>query len=70
MLDIALIRRDPERIRRALVRRGLDASVVDEILRYDGEYRCALRETEARQAEKNRLSASIARAEDKPAAAR
>ena len=70
MLDIALIRRDPERIRRALVRRGLDASVVDEILRYDGEYRCALRETEARQAEKNRLSASIARAEDKPATAR
>lgn len=70
MLDIALIRRDPERIRRALVRRGLDASVVDEILRYDEEYRCALRETEARQAEKNRLSASIARADDKAAAAR
>ncbi|MBV9263108.1 MAG: serine--tRNA ligase [Candidatus Eremiobacteraeota bacterium] len=70
MLDIALIRRDPERIRRALVRRGLDASVVDEILRYDEEYRSALRETEVRQAEKNRLSASIARADDKAAAAR
>ncbi|MBV8355439.1 MAG: serine--tRNA ligase, partial [Candidatus Eremiobacteraeota bacterium] len=70
MLDIALIRRDPERVRRALVRRGLDASVVDEVLHYDEEYRCALRETESRKAEKNRLSSSIAQAADKAAAAR
>ncbi|MBV9233720.1 MAG: serine--tRNA ligase [Candidatus Eremiobacteraeota bacterium] len=70
MLDIALIRRDPERVRQALLRRGWDASVIDDILRYDEQYRCALRETEARKADKNRLSASIAQANDKAAAAR
>ncbi len=70
MLDIALIRRDPERVRRALVRRGLNASVIDDILRYDEEYRCALREMEAHKAEKNRLSASIAHSASKAEAAR
>ena len=42
MLDIALIRRDPDRVRQALLRRGLDPSPVDEVLRYDDEYRSAL----------------------------
>ncbi len=69
MLDIALIRRDPDRVRRALVRRGLDPSPVGEVLRYDEEYRCALRAVEQAKAEKNRLSEAIAEAEDKAAAA-
>lgn len=70
MLDIALIRRDPDRVRGALVRRGLDASVIDELLRYDGEYRSALTTVERLKAEKNRLSAAIGKAPDKAAAAR
>jgi seryl-tRNA synthetase len=70
MLDIALIRRDPERVRRALGRRGLDPSVVDEILRGDEEYRSALGAVERAKAEKNRLSAAIGQAENKAAAAR
>ena len=70
MLDIAVVRRDPDRVRRSLVRRGLDASVVDELLRYDEEYRSALTEVERAKAEKNRLSASIGEARDKAAAAR
>ncbi|HEY2553687.1 MAG TPA: hypothetical protein VGI15_00420, partial [Candidatus Cybelea sp.] len=70
MLDIALIRRDPDRVRQALARRGQDPSVVDDVLRYDEEYRSALTAAERAKAEKNRLSASIGKAQDKGAAAR
>ncbi|MBV8372684.1 MAG: serine--tRNA ligase, partial [Candidatus Eremiobacteraeota bacterium] len=70
MLDIAVVRRDPDRVRRSALRRGLDPSFVDEILRYDAEYRSALHDIEQAKAEKNRLSAEIGRATDKAAAAR
>ncbi len=70
MLDLALIRREPDRIRLSLLRRGLDPAVVDEILRLDEEHRRALATFERAQAEKNRLSAEIGKAADKAAAAR
>jgi seryl-tRNA synthetase len=70
MLDIALIRRDPDRVRKALIRRGLDTSPVGEVLRYDEEYRSALSAVERAKAEKNRLSTAIGKAADKAAAAR
>ncbi len=70
VLDIVLVRRDPDRVRRALVRRGLDACAVDEILRFDEEYRSELTALERTKAEKNRLTAEIAGATDKAAAAR
>jgi seryl-tRNA synthetase len=70
MLDIALVRRDPDRVRRSLSRRGADPSIVDELLRCDEEYRSALTATERAKAEKNRLSASVGQADDKAAAAR
>jgi seryl-tRNA synthetase len=70
MLDIALIRRDPDCVRRSLRRRGLDPAPVGEVLRYDEEYRSTLTAVERAKAEKNRLSAAIAQAKDKAAAAR
>jgi seryl-tRNA synthetase len=70
MLDIALVRRDPDRVRLSLARRGADPSIVDELLRCDEEYRSALTATERAKAEKNRLSASVGQADDKAAAAR
>ncbi len=70
MLDIDVVRRDPDRVRRSARRRGLDPSFVDEVLRYDGEYRSALTAVERQKAEKNRLSGEIGRAADKAAAAR
>jgi seryl-tRNA synthetase len=70
MLDIVIVRRDPDRVRRSARRRGLDPSFVDEILRYDVEYRSALTAVERAKAEKNRLSADIGKASDKAAAAR
>ncbi len=70
MLDVGLIRRDPERVRLSAKRRGLDPAFVDEVLRLDEEYRSALTAAESAQAEKNRLSAEIGKAADKAAAAR
>lgn len=69
MLDIGVVRRDPDRVRRSAVRRGLDPSFVDDILRYDEEYRSALSTAETAKAEKNRISAEIGRAADKASAA-
>jgi len=70
MLDINIVRRDPDRVRRSAQRRGQDPSFVDEILRLDMEYRSALTEVETAKGEKNRLSAEIGKAADKGAAAR
>lgn len=70
MLDVVIVRRDPDRVRRSARRRGLDPSFVDDILRYDAEYRSALTAAERAKAEKNALSASIGKAGDKAAAAR
>ncbi|HTV93091.1 MAG TPA: serine--tRNA ligase [Verrucomicrobiae bacterium] len=69
MLDIALVRRDPDRVRQSAQRRGIDVSFVDEILRLDAQYRSTLAEAERLRAEKNRLSAQIGKAADKAAAA-
>jgi seryl-tRNA synthetase len=70
MLDVVIVRRDPDRVRRSAVRRGLNPSFVDDILRYDTEYRSALTAAERAKAEKNALSAAIGKAADKTAAAR
>ena len=48
----------------------MDPSFVDDLLRYDAEYRSALTAVEQAKAEKNRLSAEIGKAADKAAAAR
>ncbi|MGA3036169.1 MAG: serine--tRNA ligase [Vulcanimicrobiaceae bacterium] len=68
MLDIALIRRDPEGVRRAAARKG-DASFVDRVLTLDVERRAALTEAERLKAEKNGLTQQISRATDRAAEA-
>lgn len=68
MLDIVVIRRDPDRVRRSLQRRGLDSAVVDEVLQLDAEYRSALAAAQSGQAARKELSAQIGRAADKAAA--
>ncbi|MDP9018245.1 MAG: serine--tRNA ligase [Candidatus Eremiobacteraeota bacterium] len=70
MLDIALIRRDPERVARSARRRGIDPSFVDEVLRLDADYRRALTDVETAKSQKNLLSGQIGRAADKAAAAK
>ncbi len=70
MLDIALIRRDPDRVRRSARSRGIDPSFVDELLTLDTQYRKALTDVETAKAQKNALSGQIGRAADKAAAAK
>ncbi len=70
MLDLALIRRDPDRVRRSAAHRGLDSSFVDDVLRLDAQYRASLTEVEQAKAEKNRLSSQIGKAADKASAAK
>jgi seryl-tRNA synthetase len=70
VLDIVVVRRDPDRVRRSARRRGLDPSFVDDLLRYDAEHRWALTAVERAKAEKNQLSAEIGKAPDKAGAAR
>jgi seryl-tRNA synthetase len=61
MLDLKLIRSDPERVKAALARRGA-AERVDELLALDGRRRELLPEVENAQAERKTLSKQIGEA--------
>jgi seryl-tRNA synthetase len=69
VLNLELLRREPDHVRVAARRRGLGAEFVDRILELDRERRAALTAAESLKAEKNALTASIAKAADKKAAA-
>ncbi len=57
MLDLKLIRRDPDAVRAALARRGEDvAAEVDRVLALDGRWRALTAELEALRAEQNAAS--------------
>jgi seryl-tRNA synthetase len=64
MLDIALIREQPERVRDALRTLGADPAQVDPILALDVQRRELLTEVEALRAERNRVSKQIGRMQD------
>mgnify|MGYP001418044470 CR=1 FL=1 len=61
MLDKALIREQPDRVRRSLARRQLPTSPVDEILALDSRWRAIVTSLDAAKAERNRVSADFAR---------
>ncbi len=69
MLSIELLRREPDHVRIAARRRGGGAEFVDRVLALDRDRRAALTAVESLKAEKNALSAGIAKAADKKAAA-
>ncbi len=69
MLNIAELRRNPDRFRRSARRRGIGDEFVDQVLDLDAEYRITLRNAQTLKAEKNALSGSIGRAADKAAQA-
>jgi seryl-tRNA synthetase len=70
MLDLALLRRDPDRVRRAAERRGAGAKFVDEVAAIDTQLRAARTALEQLKAEKNALTARISQAADRGAEAR
>jgi seryl-tRNA synthetase len=61
MLDLRLIRRDPDGVRAALARRGVDARL-DEVLALDEEWRAATTAAEGLRAEQKAASEEIAAA--------
>jgi seryl-tRNA synthetase len=69
MLDLALLRRDPERVRESARRRGIDTGFVERALELDVRLRRARTEAEALKAEKNALTGRIAKAPDRAAEA-
>ena len=59
MLDIHLIRSNPEVVRQAFVKRGQDPAPLEALLRADQQRRELLQEVEALRAERNRVSEEI-----------
>ena len=64
MLDINLIREQPDIVRQSLTVRQLDAAPVDQVLELDKARRELIQEVEALKAERNNLSKEIARTKD------
>ncbi len=64
MLDLNLIRREPERVKEGLRKRGDDPAAVDRVLALDAQRRELLQQVEALRAERNRVSKEIARLRD------
>jgi seryl-tRNA synthetase len=69
MLDIALIRRDPELVREGARRRGQDPGFVDRVLALDTTWRAGVTDVESLKAAKNALTEQIKLASDKKTAA-
>jgi len=65
MLDIKLIRDNPDIIRQALDKRG-DSAPLDEIINLDGRRRQLLHEMETLRAERNEVSKQLGKMVDKP----
>ena len=63
MLDLNLIREQPDLVRTALRNRQMDASPVDDILRLDEKRRALLTQVEALKAERNMVSKAIGKYE-------
>jgi len=61
MLDLKLIRSDPERVRAGMRKRGQDSAVLDSLLAADERRRATLTEVETLKAERNRVSEEIAK---------
>jgi seryl-tRNA synthetase len=65
MLDIKLIRENPELVSQALEKRG-DSFALDNVLEIDGIYRSLLRQTEELRAKHNEASKQLSQSKEKP----
>jgi len=64
MLDINLLRKEPQVVRDALIARNDDPALVDRVLEADGRWRDLLAQVEELRAERNRTSKEIPRISD------
>ena len=64
MLDLNLIRENPDLVRQGLSKRQMETAIVDEILTLDSQRRALLAEVEVLKAERNTVSREIGRSKD------
>jgi seryl-tRNA synthetase len=64
MLDINLIREQPDRVRTALRKRQMDASPVERVLELDGQRRDLIQQVETLKADRNAVSKEIGQMKD------
>jgi seryl-tRNA synthetase len=62
MIDIRVLREDPDGVKAALARRGVDAAEVDAVLAADIAHRARLKHAESLRAQVNELSREVGRA--------
>ncbi len=67
MIDIKLIRENPDVVFKAMEKRGEDLDQVRDIIDLDNTYRQLLKEAESLRAKRNDVSKQISRMKDKPA---
>jgi len=67
MIDIKLIRENPDVVYQAMEKRGEGRAEVDEIIELDNSYRLMIKEAETLRARRNDVSKQISRMKDKPA---
>ena len=60
MIDIKLIRQEPDLVRKALEKRGESPNILEEILKLDGEWRELLTEINNLRAKRNEISKEVA----------
>jgi seryl-tRNA synthetase len=65
MLDLKIIREQPERVREGIRRKGEDPAAIDEVLRLDAHRRALIQETEGLKSRKNAVSQQVARLKSK-----
>jgi len=65
MLDLNLIRENPDLVRTALKNRQMDISPIDDVLRLDEKRRALLTQVESLKAERNAVSKEIGKLKDK-----
>ncbi|PLV60030.1 serine--tRNA ligase [Thermotoga sp. KOL6] len=61
MIDIKLIRQNPDIVKDALRKRGESMNIIDDILRVDGEWRDTITKINELRARRNEISKSVAR---------
>jgi seryl-tRNA synthetase len=64
MIDINLIREEPERVRQSMSARQMDPALVDQVLALDEERRTLIQQVETLKAERNAASKEIGRMKD------
>ncbi|MCX6008184.1 MAG: serine--tRNA ligase [Chloroflexi bacterium] len=67
MIDIKLIRENPDIVIQAMQKRGEAPSLITEVIELDSTYRQLLKEAETLRAKRNDVSKQISRMKDKPA---